>query len=139
MFAPILSRDAFVNINNSILTLTNNSPIDNVLLEYRLAIDLQKHNMIELICPIMIGDLNNDVYSNYFQSGCHPNLASMDSVVIQSIENRVADVLDAQSLGTSLISNNSVRDIFNSITKNQGLIQTIYSPDYNYNYYRLFR
>ena len=48
MFVPILSRGTFVSNSYSILTLNANSPIDNVLLEYQIAVELQKRNLIEL-------------------------------------------------------------------------------------------
>ena len=81
VFVPILSRKAFVNQSQNILTLNNTSPIDNVLLEYRLAAELQQRNMIELVCPIMIGDYDesNKTYANYFKSGSHPSLNNVAS------------------------------------------------------------
>ena len=122
VFVPILSREAFVGKNNNLLSLTNKSPVDNVLLEYRLAAELQKYQMIELVCPIMIGDYDNPSksYTNYFKSGSHPDLKSMIEVVVNSIENRVVEVLDSQSLGMPLINSPSVKDIIDNITKNQG-------------------
>lgn len=122
IFVPVLSKEAFVNNNQNILLLTNSSPIDNVLLEYRLAAELQMREMIELICPIMIGvfDANSQSYYNYFSSGSHPNLKNVSNVIVESIEDKVIQILDAQSLGMSLINNVSVKDIIDNITKNQG-------------------
>lgn len=120
VFAPILSRGTFGSQN--FLNLTNSSGIDNVLLEYRLAAELQKRNMIDLICPIFIGDYdkNTNCYSNYFKSGCHPDLKKFSHIVVQSIEDRVCEVLDSQCFGTPLINKISVKDIIDTITVNQG-------------------
>ena len=78
--------------------------------------------MIELVCPIMIGDFDpfSNSYSNYFKSGSHPALGSMKEVVVNSIETKVMEVLDSQSLGMPLIDKSSVKDIIDNITKNQG-------------------
>ena len=101
MFVPFLSRKAFVNGSQNILNITNSSPIDNVLLEYRLASELQQRRLIELVCPVMIGDYddNNNTYANYFRSGSHPSLNSVAEVSVTSIENRILEILDTQSLG----------------------------------------
>ena len=123
VFVPILSREAFVSSNQSILTLTKSSPIDNVLLEYRLAGELQKRNLIELVCPVMIGDFDetNQTYANYFKCGSHPGLKVVSEVIVNSIEHRVMEVLDSQSLGMPLIDKVSIKDIMDNITKNQGI------------------
>ena len=94
MFVPLLSRNAFVNNNQNISNLTTSSPIDNVLLEYRIAAELQTRNMIELICPVMIGDYERDsnTYNNYFKCGSHPNLSTVATVVVDSIEYRTREV-----------------------------------------------
>ena len=120
----MLSREAFVSKNQNILNLSNNSPIDNVLLEYRLASELQKRNLIELVCPIMIGDFDekNNSYANYFKSGSHPALKTVADVVVNNIEKRVIEVLDSQSLGMPLIDEASIKDILDNITKNQGIL-----------------
>ena len=101
VFVPILSREAFVNKSQNILSLTNTSPIDNVLLEYRLAEELQTRHMIDLVCPIMIGDYDevNNTYANYFKSGSHPSLNSVAEVFVNTIESRAVEILDMQSLG----------------------------------------
>ena len=87
--------------------MKDSSPIDNVLLEYRLAGELQTRNLIELVCPIMIGDYDESTqsYSNYFKSGCHPNLNNVAEVYVNSIEHRTREVLDMQSLGIKIINN----------------------------------
>ena len=63
--------------------------------------------MIELISPIMIGDLDDTTkeYSHYFSSGCHPNLVTVANVVVQEIEKSVTAELDRLSLGLPMIDN----------------------------------
>ena len=70
----------------------------------------------------MIGDFDpsSNSYSNYFKSGSHPDLDNMSHVKVNSIETRVMEVLDSQSLGMPLIHKSSVKDIIDNITKNQG-------------------
>lgn len=104
------------------MKLNENSPIDNVLLEYQIAVELQKRNLIELICPVMIGDFDKVKmsYNNYFKSGCHPDLKIVDNVIVKSIESRVMEVLDSESLGMPIFDNITIKGIVNAITINQG-------------------
>ena len=63
-FVPLLSRNA---IKARFEALTGDSMCDNVLLEYRLAIELADRGLLERTYPVMIGDCNtNGVYGNYF-------------------------------------------------------------------------
>ena len=98
--------------------------IDNVALEHRLALDLRERGLIEKIYPIMIGDKTDDElsYKNYFASGCHPNLSALTTTVVASIESKVKEHLDKQSLGTPMLPEMPVTTILDRITCNQGVI-----------------
>jgi hypothetical protein len=82
VFVPILSREAINHPTESrqnFSMLTTDSPCDNVLLEYLLALELSIRGLVEKIYPIMFGDeLSNDagvtVYGNYFALKCNPSL-----------------------------------------------------------------
>ena len=126
MFLPILSRESLNSQTvdrNNITKLNEHSACDNVLLEYQLALELRKVGLIELICPILIGDYDNQIneYSNYFGSGCCPNVSNVRNVIIQSIEERIYYEMNRQSLGCPLLGSLSVGTVFDMIMKNQGV------------------
>ena len=122
IFVPLFSRGAINHPTKSrqnISYLKTDSPIDNFLLEQRLALELNKRGLIELISPIMIGDCDELTknYNNYFGGGCHP---SMNDVVVEKIEETIIKELDRQSLGSPLFDNLGVKTIIDNIQKNQG-------------------
>ena len=122
IFVPLFSRGAInhpYNRRQNISELKTDSPIDNFLLEQRLALELNKRGLIELVSPIMIGDCeeSTNMFNNYFESGCHPNTKD---VVVEEIEKRIISELDRQSLGLPLFDNLGVKTIIDTIFKNQG-------------------
>ena len=127
IFVPILSRAALKHRTESrqnLEQLTAESPCDNLLLEFRLSLELMSRGLIDRIYPVMIGDCVMDeetregVYSNYFGSGCHPSLKG--KVVVQSVEQQLEEHLNRLCLGTPLQADMSVSSILQEITKNQG-------------------
>ena len=121
-FVPLLSREA---INSRVATnkrnfayLQDNSPCDNVLLEYRLAIELRYMGLIDRIFPVLIGDLEGGTYTNYFSSGCHPTAAA--NVIVSSIETKLAEHLEREGLGEPVTPSLSVAAILSQIVENQG-------------------
>ena len=81
--------------------LSKKSPCDNVLLEYRLALELRERNMLTFIYPLLVGDKvvdddNNISYTDYFISQCHPVCAN--DVLVESIEIGLQDHLNRLSL-----------------------------------------
>jgi serine/threonine protein kinase len=124
IFVPIISRDAINHATEprqSFPMLTKDSVCDNVLLEYRLSLELQERGLIEKIYPLMVGDLDeNDVYSNYFGSGCHPNLSRVKDVIVSSVETKVGQHLERQAYGSVMLPPSSPEEIVGSITINQG-------------------
>ena len=125
-FLPILSRGAInhpTNDRQNFSKLTNDSYCDNVLLEYRLALELKCFGLIEFIYPVMIGDHQNvhciedNRYTNYFTDGCHPKVSEMK---VTAIEDKLREHLSRQGLGEPLIIHNTVKDTLNEITACQG-------------------
>lgn len=125
LFVPIFSRGAInhaTNNRSNITLLKADSAVDNFLLEQRLALELNKRSMIELISPIMIGDFDKTTgkYANYFASGSHPNLTGVAHIIVDEIEKSVSSELDRLSLGLPMIDNATVKSIIDAILKNQG-------------------
>ena len=121
-FVPLLSRDA---INNPIegkpnfSKLTLESPVDNVLLEYRMAVELQGLGLIEYLFPVFIGDIDMETkkYGHYYGSKCHPELPD---VSIKSVEKKLCHHMESQAMGTPLVPDRTVKSIVDAITTCQG-------------------
>ena len=121
-FVPLLSRDA---INNPIegkpnfSKVTLESPVDNVLLEYRMAVELQGLGLIEYMFPVFIGnkDDTTEEYSKYFECGCHP---SSPDVAVKSVEEKLLHHMESQALGTPLVPNRTVKSVMGAVTTCQG-------------------
>ena len=126
-FVALLSRAGMkneVDVRHNFERLTESSPCDNVLLEYRLALELQSFNLIENVFPVMIGDSSGDstdprsfTYTNYFKSGCSPRCPD---VVVKSVEEKLSEHFSNQGLGAPVVTNRTVKDIYQSLTKHQG-------------------
>ena len=116
----LLSRGAIKNPAKdwqNIEKLTADSKCDNVLLEWRLALELKQRGMIEGIFPVFIGDiLEQDEYSKYF-SGCHPN---PPDIAVKAIETKLQEHLGREGLGSPYMDNLTVKDICTAISANQG-------------------
>ena len=119
-FIPVWSRGGLQNFE----CLAESSRCDNVLLEYRLALELQTFNMLECVFPVMIGDSSGDstdpracTYSSYFKSGCSPNCPD---IVVKSVEEKLCEHLNSQGLGAPIVPNPTVKGIFQSYSKYQG-------------------
>lgn len=122
IFIPILSRNAINmadNIRQNFSLLKADSPCDNVLLEYRMVLELRAFGLIESIFPIMIGDHEpiKKTFSNYFQSGCMPWAAE---VVVHSVEEKLIQHMQNQGLGAPLSSGRTVKEILGELTACQG-------------------
>ncbi len=109
-FVCLASRDAICNpaARQSFTTLTADSPCDNVLLEYRLALELRAMGMITYIAPVFVGDsiplverlgvssLGAVHYSKYFPS-------EFPDVSVRSVEAELKHHLAQQLLGEILL------------------------------------
>ena len=98
--------------------LTADSPCDNVLLEHRLALDLEARGLTEKVYPILIGDYDftTDTYGRYRW----PNLSAVAGVVVKSVEEKLQMHLNRQALGTPMLESMSVKDVMDAVTAHQG-------------------
>jgi serine/threonine protein kinase len=125
-FVCLISRNAINHPDKpwqNFSKLESGSRCDNVLLEWRLALELKEREMIEGIFPIFIGDASMTSegqlqYSNYFSSGCHPKI--LPDVSISSVESKLREHLSHQGLGCPLDERRSVKDVVETITSSQG-------------------
>jgi serine/threonine protein kinase len=126
-FVCLISKDA-INNNNSancnFPTLTPASACDNVLLEWRLALELRARNMIEGIFPVFVGPADKAdsgfSYQDYFLSGCHPK--SIPDITVASVEAKLAMHLDRQGLGLPYETSVTVASVAKQICAHQGAI-----------------
>eukprot|EP00607_Mallomonas_marina_P006753 CAMPEP_0182439818 /NCGR_PEP_ID=MMETSP1167-20130531/86670_1 /TAXON_ID=2988 /ORGANISM="Mallomonas Sp, Strain CCMP3275" /LENGTH=1314 /DNA_ID=CAMNT_0024633607 /DNA_START=1523 /DNA_END=5467 /DNA_ORIENTATION=- len=120
-FVCLLSRGAIKNPKNDAQNwekLTETSRCDNVVLEWRLALELKERGMTEGIFPVMIGDKDEKgIYSIYSRSGCNP---SSPDIVIESVEKKLREHLEREGLGLPFIDTCSVKTIHTSVLANQG-------------------
>ena len=119
-FVALLSRTGLQNFES----LTESSRCDNVLLEYRLALELLSFNLIVFVFPVMIGDSSGGstdpracTYTNYYKPCCSPNCPDL---VVKSVEEKLCEHLNNQGIGAPIISNRTVKDIYQSVIKHQG-------------------
>lgn len=126
-FVCLISRGAINNPNNRRANFTllkaDQVDADNVLVEWRLALELQQRLLIRTVYPIMIGDATvseDDVktYSNYYPSGCHP--LELPDYSVSSVEDIFIDQLNKNGLGTPMIPNQTVKGTVDGIMANQG-------------------
>ena len=119
-FVALLSRAGLQNFEG----LTESSSCDNVLLEYRFALELQSFNLLEAVFPVMIGDSSADsldpracTYTNYFKSGCSPRCSDIS---VKSIEEKLCEHFNNQGLGAPFRSNRTLKEILQALTTHQG-------------------
>jgi serine/threonine protein kinase len=121
-FVCLLSRDAINNAEiekHNYSVLKEDSPCDSLLLEQRLALELQGLGLIEKIFPLMIGDHDplTNVYGKFFEEGCCP---VVPDICVKSIEEDLLQHMDSQALGTPLEPNKSIAGVLKAITSCQG-------------------
>jgi serine/threonine protein kinase len=127
-FVCLLSRNAVNHPDRpwqNFTKLEECSRCDNVLLEWRLALELRERGLIEGIFPIFIGDCveirpGELEYSHYTSSHCGPAPADLPDVSVTSLEHKLRDHLERLGLGTPLETSKSVREIVCAVTGNQG-------------------
>ena len=119
-FVPLLSRDGLRNFES----LTESSSCDNVLLEYRLALELQSFNLLEAVFPVLIGDSSGDsldpracTYTNYIKSGCSPRCPD---ITVKSVDEKLVEHLNNQGQGAPVGSNRTVKDVLQTLTSHEG-------------------
>ena len=126
IFLPIITRASINSDDNPRMNfslLANDSPCDNVLLEYKLSLELLARGLLSFVYPVLVGDVvstadGESVYSDYFQSGCYPE--GSDDVYVDAVEQDLVEHLSRLCLGTALVEERSVRQTLAEITKRQG-------------------
>eukprot|EP01038_Epipyxis_sp_PR26KG_P010110 gene10110-13586_t len=91
-------------------------PIIRDVMDASTTTELNEHNNIMNTEKIEL-----KIYSNYFKNGCHPNLNTVKTVVMKSLEEKFNNELDRQGLGSPFIENSSIESIINAMTVNQGI------------------
>jgi serine/threonine protein kinase len=133
-YVCLLSRLA---INNSDVDELNfsrlevSSPCDDILLTWRLALELKERDVIDGIYPVLIGDHMSSeepdstgleratiTYSGYFKSGCHPS--PLPDRQVEAVEKKLRDILEKHSFGLPLDRQATVSKTVKKITDNQG-------------------
>ena len=116
-FVALLSRGGLQNFEG----LTESSRCDNVLFEYRLALELQSLNLLEFVFPVFIGDSPGHVvadpractYTKFSAPNC-------PAISVRSVETKLCEHLNNQGLGTPVSSNRTVKEIYEAVCKHQG-------------------
>jgi serine/threonine protein kinase len=125
-FVCLLSRGAINSEKpwENFSKLETGSRCDNVLLEWRLALELKRRNMIEGVFPIMIGDRIEDAetkivsYTHYFQSGCHPS--GLPACSVSQVEYKLREHLEREGLGHPFEEAMTVAGVVSEVLANQG-------------------
>jgi len=114
---------------NNFEKLTKTSPADDLLVQWKIALELKERGRIEGIFPVMIGDVipgsqespddatNAIKYSKYFQSGCNPNIPN---IIVDALEDKVREYLERSGLGCAYLDTVTVRSVQTQILSNQG-------------------
>lgn len=131
IFIPLISRGAMNATDGASgepiasrhwASLAPGSLCDNVLLEWRLAVELREQGMLEAMCPVMIGDRDGEgAYGNFFQQGCAP---VVPDIAVSAVEVVLREQVEALGMGMPLTDGDSatVRATWGTVTSHQGLI-----------------
>jgi len=98
--------------------LQESSRCDNVLLEWRLALELKERGMIEGIFPVMIGEKEiSGTFSYYFTSSFNP---SPPDVVVDRLEKKLCEHLGREGLGSPYIDRVTIKSVCKAVLSNRG-------------------
>eukprot|EP00596_Hydrurales_sp_CCMP1899_P005046 CAMPEP_0119046350 /NCGR_PEP_ID=MMETSP1177-20130426/46018_1 /TAXON_ID=2985 /ORGANISM="Ochromonas sp, Strain CCMP1899" /LENGTH=736 /DNA_ID=CAMNT_0007019377 /DNA_START=1046 /DNA_END=3253 /DNA_ORIENTATION=+ len=119
VFCLVLSKGAVSNFSN----LCAESPIDNVLLEIILALELYERGVVEKIFPLFIGEKDPDTglylkYTFHGEDACHP--PSFPNCIVNSIDERLKIRLDDLGLGLPYFKAMSVAEVMTNLMRFQG-------------------
>ena len=121
-FLPILSKNGVKHptiTRQNFEALTVDSPCDNCLLEYRLALELEEFGLIERIFPVLIGEeVSTSTYSSYFRDGSHPS--NCPQTHVNAVELKLVEHLDRQGLGSPTNVNETVKSVVDRLLAHQG-------------------
>ena len=122
-FLPILSRLALKDPHGdrqNFQVLKHNSPCDNILLEYRMAMEMVERGLIEKIFPLFIGDKTSHgdyVKYDFGPNGSHP---VCPDIVVASVEDKLKEKLEVLGMGMPYTDERSVRGIMADVLAYQG-------------------
>jgi len=112
VFVPLLSQAATKNPKNeraNFEKLREDSDCDNVLLEYRLALELKDRGYVKSILPLLIGQCNDGVFDRF-------SFAQLPSespkVAVRALEMKLVEHLNNHCLGTPYESHHPYPSIF---------------------------
>ena len=117
-FVCLVSREGMNNTKVDSLnwaTLRANSPCDNVVLEWSLALELHLREYLKGIFPVFIGSMNNGTYDKFYFSG-----HNVSDVSVAAVEYKLRSHLDRQGCGLPYNLQYSVRSVVNDVTSDQG-------------------
>jgi serine/threonine protein kinase len=116
VFCLLVSKGAVSNFSD----LCADSPVDNVLLEIMLALELYERGVVEKIFPLFIGekDPGTGLYLKYTFHGedaCHP--PSFPNCIVNSIDERLKIRLDDLGLGLPYFKAMSVAEVMTNLMR----------------------
>ena len=128
VFMPIVSRDAINHPSDAsqrISSLSEESDCDNLLMEWRLALELHTRGLIDKVYPLFVGtkmqeDDGTVTVSNYFRDNCQPVFDR--SVIVSSIEDHVISHLSRLGLGSPMLEPMGVPEILAAVASKQGCV-----------------
>ena len=115
-FVPLISAAA---IEKRFENLKSASRCDNVLLEYRLSLELQCRGLIEYIFPIFVGSEIVDKDDTVAYSKYYPKPTSSHEIV-SAVENKVTHHLMQEGQGLPFLEEMSVISILDAICRHNG-------------------
>ena len=117
-FVPVASRGALKAAAWNWEALAADGAVDNVLLEWRAALECFDRGLLEYIVPIFVGDARAPSFREpYFAGGCAPTPAP---VVVGAVEAELALQLDRAGLGSPYRGGMRANDVFSAVTAFQG-------------------
>ena len=119
VFVPVLSKSALAPL----ASLSAASTCDNVLLEYRMALELKARSHLRAIFPVLVGEMEQHsigaLYGDFFRGGM-PNCAD---VVVASVEDKLSFHLQRAGMGPMQCqpADRTVKGSLGIITGHQGV------------------
>ncbi len=119
-FLPVVSRKAFSLKGREWTRLTEDSAVDFVLVEWRLALELQQRKRLEGIIPLLFGEVDpsNGAYEYWSAGSCAPS--PLPSVAVRAVEAILEERMVDLTLGAPACADKSVAGTYKSVTAHRG-------------------